>query len=177
MINSNTDYFQTQPRYNTRTIIQDLVSVTSTLANVNCDALKFQAHVGKIMFSKFTVQFPAHDSPETNLRLTSETLQPAPASSNSTPLRVVPSQLNCAAMVPWHPGPEDSWNLALELRQLHNQIGFITIHRFSQSRRRLPIGPSRAEQGRAFSVIVETDGWFAALIVTRWIVCMLRGRQ
>ena len=52
--------------------------------------------------------------PDTNLLFTNDTLYPAPLSSNSTPERVVPSQLNWAAMVPWDPGPSESWNRALE---------------------------------------------------------------
>ena len=54
--------------------------------------------------------------PDTNLLFTRETLYPMPTSSNSTPDRVVPSQLNWAAMVPWDPGPSDNWNLALTRR-------------------------------------------------------------
>ena len=53
--------------------------------------------------------------PDTNLLLTRDTLYPDPSSSNSAPLRVVPSQLNWAAMVPCDPGPSDNWNLALML--------------------------------------------------------------
>lgn len=44
-------------------------------------------------------------SPETNLRLTSDNLYPDPTRSNSTPDRVVPSQLNCVSIVPWELGP------------------------------------------------------------------------
>ena len=46
--------------------------------------------------------------PDTNRLLTKETRYPEPTSSNSTPLRVVPSQLNCAAIVPCDPGPSDN---------------------------------------------------------------------
>lgn len=38
--------------------------------------------------------------PDTNRRLTSDTRYPGPINSNSTPDSVVPSQLNCADIVP-----------------------------------------------------------------------------
>ena len=51
--------------------------------------------------------------PETNLFLVSESLYPVLISSKSTPDKVVPSQLNCAAIIPAFPGPFDNWNRPL----------------------------------------------------------------
>ena len=51
--------------------------------------------------------------PEANLFLLRESLYPGPWSSMSTPDRVLPSFINCTAIVEGFEGPLDSSNLAL----------------------------------------------------------------